>query len=45
VCDTQLDPTLFLIERLIGGDFKAELLGITLQRATLVADGDADDFT
>src|SRR5262245_22889627 len=41
VGDAQLDPALLVVEWLIGRDLEAELLGVELERARLVASRDA----
>ena len=40
----QLDPALFLIERLVGDDREPEFLGVKIQRPILVGHRNADEF-
>ena len=42
--NAELDPPLFVIERLVGNNRKAELLGVKVQGALLVAHGDGCEF-
>ena len=41
---TQLDPALFLIERLIGDDGEAEFLRVEIQRPVLIGHRDTDEL-
>src|ERR1700731_2416556 len=42
--DLEFDPTLLLVEELVGGYLEAEFFCIELERCVLIADRDADEF-
>src|SRR5436305_13470356 len=42
--NSQFDPTLLLVERLIGDDRESELVRVKIERAILIAHGNADEF-
>jgi len=42
--NSQFDPALLLVEGLIGNDGESEFVGIKIQRAILVGDGNTDEF-
>ena len=42
--DAQLEPALFLVERLIGDDGEPELVRIEIERAVLIGHRDADEL-
>src|ERR1700722_2695823 len=44
MANAQLDPALHVTEGLISGDLEAQLLGVELQRAPVVACRDADEL-
>src|SRR5579859_2118396 len=42
--DPQLDPSLLAVERLVGRHLESELLGVELERPSLVARRDTDEL-
>ena len=42
--NAELDPTLLVVERLIGDHAEAECLCVEIERALLIRDGNADEF-
>ena len=42
--NSQFDPSLFLVERLIGDDREPEFIGVKIERAILIGNGNTDEF-